>query len=160
VLLDVDRYPHSHEDDDDLFKGADAGDGHEENGGDRSAKCGAHKTLCPRRVDCCNVGSMATRVASGIQSALVSCSPKAMATAPDTAMARITTNKTIGRLSFTGGRSSGISGSGDRRRRDSSRSSHKTVIGAIAMAAPISQASAWFHGWYWSQRAARPRRTT
>ena len=43
----------------------------------------------PRMVDCCKLGFMAIRVATGIQSALDRCHPKAMATEPVTARARI-----------------------------------------------------------------------
>ncbi len=50
---------------------------------------------------------MATRVATGIQSALGRCSPKAIATATDKAIARISTNRITGLVSLTGAVSPG-----------------------------------------------------
>lgn len=107
-----------------------------------------------RNVDCCKVGFMAIRVASGIQSAFGSFSPKAMATPIDTAMARISTNNTTGRVSLIGGTSSGISGRGEGC--DClPRTSHTVKVKAIQTADPMSQASACCHGLA-GTRAGRP----
>ena len=55
---------------------------------------------------------MATMAAIGIQSALGSLSPKEIATAIDTAMARMTANRISGRVSGRGEISPGISATG------------------------------------------------
>lgn len=69
-----------------------------------------------------------------------------MATALDTAKARISTKSTTGRVSLKAGASVGISGRGEGRE-DLPRTNHMTKVNAIQMADPMSQASAWFHGW-------------
>src|SRR5215831_19787241 len=45
VIHGIDGHPHTHESDDDLFKRAGTGDGHQEDGGDRGAERGASKAL-------------------------------------------------------------------------------------------------------------------
>ena len=112
------------------------------------------RRCAPRSVDYCKLGFMAIKVATGIQSALDRCSPKAMATEPATATARMIPNNTTGRLSLTGGSSAGISGSGEGCD-DLPCTSHKRKVKAIQMADPMSQASACCHGWA-ETRAGRP----
>ena len=92
-------------------------------------------------VDCARLGAIAASVAIGIQSASGRCSPKGIATAIAIAIARITAYRMIGRVSFLGEMSPGISGNGAGRVARPC-ANHRTPASAIHTADPASQASA------------------
>ena len=87
---------------------------------------------------------MATRVATGIQSALGRSSPKAMPTASAMASARITANMIIGRVSADRPISPGSSGKWEACALRP-RTSHPMKVTAIHSAAPTNQATPCCH---------------
>ena len=112
----------------------------------RNKAAAATLTIVPARrcsatmVDCSRVGLIATIAASGIQYAFGRWKANAIARGFASVSARITANRTIGRVSGTGERSPGMSGIGGARHFHP-RASHTAQARAIQTADPASHAS-------------------